>query len=49
VIIPLEVIQQEVTGKRYVFVVDESDPKNPRAKKIYVDTADSYDNEMVVI
>ena len=48
VIIPLEVIQQEVTGKRFVYVVDQSDKAMPRAKKIYVSTGDSYDNEIVV-
>lgn len=48
VIIPLEVIQQEVTGKRYVYVVDESDAKTPRAKKIYVSSGDSYDNNVVI-
>ena len=48
VIIPLEVIQQEVTGKRFVYVVDEADEKMPRAKKVYVDTGDSYDNEIIV-
>jgi len=48
VIIPLEVIQQEVTGKRFVYVVDESDPEMPRAKKVYIDTGDSYNNEIVV-
>ncbi len=48
VIIPLEVIQQEVTGKRYVYVVDESDQDVPRAKKIYIDSGDSYDNQVVI-
>jgi len=48
VVIPLEVIQQEVTGKRFVYVVDSSDANLPRAKKVYVDTGDSYDNEIVV-
>ena len=48
VIIPLEVIQQEVTGKRFVYVVDNTDPKTPRAKKVYIDTSESYDNKIVV-
>ena len=48
VIIPLEVIQQEVTGKRFVYIVDNSDSKTPRAKKVYVDTGDSFDNKIVV-
>ena len=48
VIIPLEVIQQEVTGKRFVYVVDNSDAKTPRAKKAYVDTGDSFDNKIVI-
>ncbi len=48
VIIPLEVIQQEVTGKRFVYVVDDTDAKMPRAKKVYVDTGESYDNKIIV-
>lgn len=48
VIIPLEVIQQEVTGKRYVYVVNDSDQKMTRARKVYVDSGDSYDNRVVI-
>jgi len=48
VIIPLEVIQQEVTGKRYVYVVNDSDEKMTRARKVYVDSGDSYDNRVVI-
>lgn len=48
VIIPLEVIQQEVTGKRFVYVVDNSDEKEPRAKKIYVSSGESYENEVII-
>ncbi len=48
VIIPLEVIQQEVTGKRFVYVVDDSDANLPRAKKLYISSGDSYDNQVVI-
>jgi len=48
VIIPLEVIQQEVTGKRYVYVVDEADKEMTRARKVYVSSGDSYDNSVVI-
>ena len=48
VIIPLEVIQQEVTGKRFVYVVDNSDEEMPRAKKIYVTSGESFDNQIVI-
>lgn len=48
VIIPLEVIQQEVTGKRYVYVVDNSDENMSRARKVYVSSGDSYDNKVVI-
>ena len=48
VIIPLEVIQQEVTGKRYVYVVENTDAEKLRAKKIYIDSGDSYDNQIII-
>lgn len=48
VIIPLEVIQQEVTGKRYVYVVDSSDKETTRAKKVYISSSESYDNKIII-
>ncbi len=48
VIIPLEVIQQEVTGKRYVYVVENLEAEILRAKKVYIDSGDSYDNKIII-
>lgn len=44
VVLPVELIQQEVSGKSYVFVKD-SDDKGDIAKKIYVTLGDTYDGE----
>jgi multidrug efflux pump subunit AcrA (membrane-fusion protein) len=47
VVIPLEMVQQEVGGKKYVFVVDEG-TDGPVAKKIYVETGRSYKGDIVI-
>ncbi len=47
VVIPLEMVQQEVGGKKYVFVVDEG-ADGPLAKKIYVKTGRSYQGDIVI-
>lgn len=48
VVIPLDVIQQEVTGKRYVFVTDESNNEVLRARKAYIKSGSSYENDIVI-
>ncbi len=47
VIVPLELIQQEVTGKDYMLVLDDSGEK-PVAKKKYVTTGLSYDGSIAI-
>jgi len=47
VVIPLEMVQQEVGGKKYVFVVDEG-ADGPVAKKVYVTTGRSYEGDIVI-
>ena len=40
-------VQQEVGGRSYVMVVSQSE-EGPRAKKVYVETGESYDGEVVI-
>jgi len=47
VIVPLELVQQEVGGKSYVFVHTEG-PDGPMAKKAYVTMGESYNGEIVI-
>ena len=47
VTIPVELVQQEVGGKSYVFVKDSSNDGDI-AKKVYIQTGRSFDNEIVV-
>ncbi len=46
-VIPLELVQQEVGGKDFVMVQGGS-AEEPVAKKVYVETGDSYDGEVVI-
>ncbi|MFZ1749237.1 MAG: efflux RND transporter periplasmic adaptor subunit [Saprospiraceae bacterium] len=45
--IPVDYIQQEVSGKKFVFVIKESDGKK-RAQKAYVTTGESADNSIII-
>jgi RND family efflux transporter MFP subunit len=47
VVVPLVVVQQEVSGKEYVFVLEEGKP-GPVARKVYVETGDSYGGNIVI-
>ena len=47
VIVPLELVQQEVGGKSYVFVHAEGED-GPMAKKAYVTMGESYNGEIVI-
>jgi membrane fusion protein (multidrug efflux system) len=47
VVIPLELVQQEVGGKSYVFVKTDGE-EGPVAKKMYVKTGESYKGEVVI-
>lgn len=47
VIVPLELVQQEVGGKSYVFVQKEG-PEGPIAQKKYVTMGESYNGEIVI-
>ncbi|MFK7946374.1 MAG: efflux RND transporter periplasmic adaptor subunit [Saprospiraceae bacterium] len=47
VVLPSELIQQEVSGKSYVFVEDKSD-KGAIAKKVYVTISETYEGETYI-
>lgn len=47
VLIPLETVQQEVSGKSYVFVVGEG-PDGKLAEKKYIKTGESYQGEIII-
>ncbi len=47
VIIPLELVQQEVSGRSFVFVKDENE-KGPFAKKVIVETGNTHGGNIVI-
>jgi len=47
VVIPIEIVQQEVSGKRFVFLKEDG-PDGAIAKKVYVETGETYEGEMVI-
>lgn len=47
VTVPLETVQQEVSGRDFVFVKADGE-KGPIAKKVYVKTGRSYDGNIVI-
>ncbi len=47
VVIPIDLVQQEVSGKQFVYTVVE-DPDGPVAKKTYVEIGESYEGEVVI-
>jgi RND family efflux transporter MFP subunit len=47
IVIPIELVQQEVSGRSYVFVKDENS-EGAYAKKVFVETAESYDGNIII-
>lgn len=47
VTVPLEMVQQEVGGKDYVYVIGEGED-GPLARKVYVITGESYEGNIVI-
>ena len=47
IVVPLEIVQQEVSGKKYVYVSRKSDGKF-LAKKTFVTTGESYDGDVII-
>lgn len=45
--IPLILLQQDVSGKSYVYIATKT-PEGQAAKKVFVETGESYGNEIVV-
>jgi RND family efflux transporter MFP subunit len=48
IVLPLELIQREVSGDEYVYVVKDPTAEEWVTKKVYVQTGESYDNNIVV-
>jgi multidrug efflux pump subunit AcrA (membrane-fusion protein) len=47
VTIPLEMVQQEVGGKDYVYILEDG-KSGALARKVYVKTGDAYDGQIVI-
>lgn len=47
VTVPLEIVQQEVSGKNFVFIVNRAGD-GPKAQKVYVTTGRSYEGDIVI-
>lgn len=47
VVIPLELVQQEVGGSFFVFIKDQT-PEGVVAKKVIVETGESYDGDIII-
>ena len=47
VVVPVETVLQEVGGKDYVFIVEQG-AEQSIAKKVYVETGESYNGEIVI-
>ena len=47
IVVPLELVQQEVGGKSFVYTVGESE-KGKIAEKKYVETGESYDGNVII-
>lgn len=48
VVLPVDIIQQEVSGDKYVYAIDKTNENNPAAKKIYIKTGESASNRIVI-
>lgn len=48
IVIPLELVQQEVGGLEYIYIVGENEKNEPIAKKVYVETGESYEGNIVI-
>lgn len=45
--IPMELVQQEISGKDYVFIIKDT-PDGPVAQKVYVTTGKSYEGKILI-
>ena len=48
IVISQELVQQEVSGRKYVLIVDMDSENKPVAKKVSVETGPSYDGNVVI-
>ena len=49
VVLPTELIQQDISGQDYVFIASEDEEGASIASKVYVDTGNSHEGETIVI
>ncbi len=47
VVLPLELVQQQVDGRNYVYIMQEG-KEGAFAKKVFVETGESYQNQIIV-
>ncbi|MFK7810236.1 MAG: efflux RND transporter periplasmic adaptor subunit [Saprospiraceae bacterium] len=47
IILPLVVVQQDVSGKSFVYVNEKGD-EGPMAKKVYLETGESYEGNIII-
>ncbi|MEL6970763.1 MAG: efflux RND transporter periplasmic adaptor subunit [Bacteroidota bacterium] len=48
VVISMDKVQQEVSGRRYVYVADDEAEEGPVARKTYVTIGETYDGQVVI-
>lgn len=48
VVVPLNLVQEEVGGRKFVMTVDYQDDGTPVSRKVYVQTGESYDGNVVI-
>ncbi len=48
VVIPIDLVQQEVSGKQYVYIIADGQ-EGPTAKKTYIEIGENYEGEVVII
>lgn len=48
VVVPLELVQQEVSGRSYVYIKGENE-EGAHAKKVIVETGESYEGEIIIL
>jgi len=48
IVIPLELVQQEVGGLEFVFIVGSNDKNESIAQKAYVETGESYEGNIII-
>lgn len=48
-VVPINLVQEEVSGDKFVYVVDGETQEELQARKVYIETGESYENNVVVL